>query len=157
MGLHRDLAVGLGISIPFTVVIVLLFFKFKRVFTARRRISQVHITNKSSSMSGNLVVEKKDVPITHVYYLSKNRLGRGSSAEVVIGTHIQTRRKYAIKIIDVSSTRSSSRKLIERYEREKNLLRDVDHTNIIRLYEVYCGEYAQYFVMELCTGGHLGE
>ncbi len=87
-------------------------------------------------MSGNLVIEKTDVDISSIYHLKSSKLGRGSSAEVVIGLHVKTRRKYAIKIID--TTRHDARRLQERYEREKNFLRDIDHTNIIRLFEVYC-------------------
>lgn len=146
------------------LVTLLLFFllvlKYRQIHSLRA--TRVHVDNHtipnekvSGTMSGNLVIEQKDVPITDTYHISKTKLGKGSSAEVVIGTHLKSHRKYAIKIIDTS--RHSSKRLFERYEREKNFLRDLDHTNIVRLFEVYCAEKAQYFVMELCTGGHLGQ
>lgn len=36
-------------------------------------------------------------------------------------------------------------------------MKDIDHANVVRLFEVYRYNNAQYFVMELCTGGHLGQ
>ncbi len=104
------------------------------------------------SVGGNLVREVNNVPITDVYQVSKTLLGRGSSAEVIIGEHMKNRRRYAIKIID-----NTRKEVMWRYDREKNFLRDIDHTNVVRLYEVYTYKQSMYFVMELCTGGHLGK
>ncbi len=39
---------------------------------------------------------------------------------------------------------------------DKTFLKDIDHTNVVRLYEVYTAPTAMFFVMELFTGGHLG-
>lgn len=103
------------------------------------------------SLGGNLVKELT-VPITDYYDVSRTLLGRGSSAEVVIGEHLKSGHRFAIKIIDI--TRKS---VIWRYNREKNFLKDIEHTNIIRLYEVYTSPTAMFFVMELCTGGHLAQ
>jgi serine/threonine protein kinase len=104
------------------------------------------------SVGGNLVREVNNVPITDVYQVSKTLLGRGSSAEVIIGEHMKNRRRYAIKIID-----NTRKEVMWRYDREKNFLRDIDHTNVVRLYEVYTYKQSMFFVMELCTGGHLGK
>ena len=155
MSSEHDVLLSLGIGLPVLIFMGLLYYKFRMLRATELNQKKVHVLNRSTTMSGNLVVEKKDVPISTIYHLSRRKLGRGSSAEVIVGTHIQTRRKYAIKIIDVS--KQSSTKFYERYEREKNILRDIDHSNIIRLFEVYCAEKAHYFVMELCTGGHLGQ
>ena len=43
-----------------------------------------------------------------------------------------------------------------RLDRELKLLKDIDHTNIVRLFSVYDNDENMYFVMELCQGGHLG-
>jgi calcium-dependent protein kinase len=101
-------------------------------------------------VGGNLVQECA-VPITDRYHVTKTLLGRGSSAEVVVGEHLRTNRRFAIKIIDISR-----KEVVWRYEREKNFLKDLEHTNVVRLYEVYSSTNAMFFVMELCTGGHLG-
>lgn len=103
------------------------------------------------SLGGNFV-EDLTLPIEENYDVTTNILGSGSSAEVVVGEHRRNKRKYAIKRIDLSQ-----REIAWRYEREKNFLRDIDHTNVVRLFEVYTSPTALHFVMELCTGGHLGQ
>lgn len=44
---------------------------------------------------------------------------------------------------------------LEIYRRELDMLRFVDHPNIIKLYEVYEDEKYIHIVTELCTGGDL--
>jgi hypothetical protein len=117
-----------------------------------KRIVVASIEDRVAALSGNLVREVTNIPINEVYTASKILLGRGSSAQVIVGEHNQTKRRYAIKVID-----STKRDVIQRYEKEKYYLRDIDHTNVVRLYEVYTSKQGMYFVMELCTGGHLGE
>lgn len=106
---------------------------------------------KSSSLAGNLV---RDVQgkLTDTYRISKNALGKGASAECYVGTHIESKRDYAIKIID-----TREEKILKYYEKEIQILKDLEHTNIVRLYEVYRAPNILYLVMELCLGGHLGE
>ena len=58
-------------------------------------------TSSSFSITGGLVREK-ETPISS-YDLSKTVLGKGASAEVLIGTYIKSRRQYAIKVIDVAT------------------------------------------------------
>ena len=43
-----------------------------------------------------------------------------------------------------------------RLDREMRFLKDLDHTNVVRLFSVYDVPTHMYFVMELCQGGHLG-
>jgi calcium-dependent protein kinase len=108
-------------------------------------------SEKSVSISGCLVKEKF-TPIAQYWEVGTEILGRGASADVVKGVNIQTRREYAIKRIDIRKDGVALR-----YEREKNIMKDIDHPNCIRLFEVYANEMAHYFVMELCNGGHLGQ
>ncbi len=77
-------------------------------------------------------------------------LGTGSFGVVVVGRHKDTGRMYAIKIINKSSH-------LARIEREIKLLSDVDQANIVRLFSVYDSDNRVCFVMDLCTGGHLGD
>lgn len=134
-----------GVLLAFTIYRSVKFYYLKKA-------AKVHIVEPASFVvSGNLVKERED-KIIQTYEVTESLLGRGSSAEVVIGINIRTRRRYAIKIIDVS------RKYIAwRYEREKKFLKDIDHTNVVRLIEVFKSKSAHFFVMELCTGGHLGQ
>lgn len=121
----------------------------KRIFKTKKNV--VVKRKPAFSLGGNFV-EDLTVPIDRKYEVTTNILGSGSSAQVVVGQNRRTKRKYAIKVIDLAR-----HEVAWRYEREKNFLRDIDHTNVVRLYEVYSAPTALYFVMELCTGGHLGQ
>lgn len=139
-----------GSLIIFASIIYYFFLQLKNKKKSNTFSETVKKRN-SFFMSGNLVSEYS-IPITTNYHLKDSILGRGSSAEVVIGIHHISRRRYAIKVIDVSG-----KNIDWKYEREKSILKDVHHTNVIRLFEVYSTKFAQYFVMELCTGGNLDE
>jgi serine/threonine protein kinase len=136
---------GLLILVAYVKIYRNVFFKPKSKKSVKT------IKRRAFSVGGNLVKELV-IPISDVYEITKTLLGSGSSAEVVIGTHLKTQRRYAVKIIDITKS-----EVAWRYEREKNYLRDIDHTNVVRLYEVYTSPVALFFVMELCTGGHLGQ
>lgn len=142
------------VTIVLLLTILILGRKIFNWYLHLREKLQIHMSIEAPSalsITGNLVKELK-TPITKNYIVSDKVLGRGSSAEVVIGVHTVTQRRYAIKIIDISR-----KEIAWRYEREKSILKDVEHTNIVRLFEVYTSSVAQFFVMELCTGGHLGQ
>ncbi len=118
------------------------------------KVKSAHLdtSRQASSLGGNFVTEHGiESPISDTYEITTILLGTGSSAKVVVGKHKATQRRYAIKVID-----TTKKNITWRYEREKQLLKEVDHTNIVRLLAVYTSPRAQYFVMELCTGGHLG-
>jgi calcium-dependent protein kinase len=125
--------------------------RFKRAVD-EDEISSYHNEEEIFTITGNLVKEFTDVPLTNYYVIQDTLLGRGSSAHVVIGVSKKSQRRYAIKAVDTSHVN-----IAWKYERELDILRLTDHTNIIRVYEMYRLPTALYFVMELCTGGHLGQ
>lgn len=105
----------------------------------------------SNSMRGNLVRTFEE-PIENFYYLDvEKQLGKGGCGVVVTGHHKESGTEFAIKVV-VKATAERSR-----LDREIKLLKDVDHANIVRLFEVYDSPMNVYFVMEICTGGHLGD
>lgn len=64
---------------------------------------KTNVPETSISITGQFVKERY-TPITERYDLSSSVLGRGASAEVVIGTHNVTKRQYAVKIIDATKS-----------------------------------------------------
>lgn len=132
----------------FALVLWIIVYR-KRIF--KKKAPLVAKRKAALSLGGNFV-EDLTIPIETKYDVTKNVLGSGSSAQVVVGENLKSKRKYAIKVIDLSR-----HEVAWRYEREKNFLKDIEHTNVVRLYEVYSSPTALYFVMELCTGGHLGQ
>ena len=89
-----------------------------------------------------------------VYRLGKP-LGSGAFGEVRKVTHKETGESRAVKIFrkDLAMTESSKKKLME----EINILRSLDHPNIIRVYEFFEDAKRFYIVMEECNGGELFE
>ena len=88
--------------------------------------------NSGHSLAGNLVKEYNGVNIVDSYLFQEVLLGRGSSAHVVIGVQKKTKRRYAIKVVD-----ASARDVAWKYDKEVNILRDLDHVNIVRIHEMY--------------------
>jgi calcium-dependent protein kinase len=102
------------------------------------------------SLKGNFIVTYSS-PIEDTYDIDPEAvLGKGSFGVVVVGSHRDTGLEYAIKIVNKSTGKSS------RIERELKLLKDVDHPNIVRLFAAYDTDDQVGFVMEVCTGGHIG-
>jgi len=126
--------------------------RYKRIISGAYEEGAGTIDEKNYTISGNLVKEISNVPIISAYSFQDVLLGRGSSAHVVIGVHRKTQRRYAIKIID-----TNAKNIAWKYMRELKMMKDTDHTNIVRVYEMYHKPATLYFVMELCTGGHLGQ
>ena len=48
-----------------------------------------------------------------------------------------------------------TRTLVDELSNEINVLRSLDHPNIVKAYEVYYGKRNIHIVMEHCSGGHL--
>ena len=90
-------------------------------------------------------------PVDRDYFVNKEQeLGKGGCGVVVVGQHKETQDLVAIKIVDKANAERG------RLEREIMLLKDVDHCNIVRIFHIYDTSTTMYFVMEICTGGHLG-
>jgi calcium-dependent protein kinase len=112
----------------------------------------IHISD-GKQVSGDTTA-KKEVSLCDVYELDKQPLGRGSYGEVWGATHRQTGARRAVKSVDkmiVAKTRSDF------LRRELDILRQLDHPNILRLYEAFEDHDAIFLVLELCEGGDLLE
>ena len=87
-------------------------------------------------------------------YLLNEEIGSGGFAKVVLGTHIPTGEKVAIKIMDKQQILSDELNK-ERVLSEIAILKIVRHNNIIKLYEVMETPQKIFLVMEYCDGGEL--
>tara|TARA_B110000285_G_scaffold196846_1_gene228072 strand:+ start:27 stop:266 length:240 start_codon:yes stop_codon:yes gene_type:complete len=58
----------------------------------------------------------------------------------------------AVKILKVDKIDDHE---LQRFQREIEILKRLDHPNIIKLYEFYKDEKRYYLVTEICTGGEL--
>mmetsp|Transcript_11694 Transcript_11694/g.21730 ORF Transcript_11694/g.21730 Transcript_11694/m.21730 type:complete len:978 (-) Transcript_11694:238-3171(-) len=142
------------------VLCVALFLIRKRQILLRKiegfeRREQFWLQHRNT-LAGNFVMSYTD-PIEDTYILDKDSalLGRGGYGIVVLGIHKHSGIKYAVKFMNKNALEKKNNK-INRLEREYKLLKDIDHANIVRLYAVYDSINEVGFVMELCSGGHLG-
>ena len=88
--------------------------------------------------------------IKNYYDLSPEELGKGSYGKVVLGIMRQVKVKRAVKIIDKSKVSN-----VDRFRFEVEIMKKLDHPNILRLYDYFEDQDFVYLVLELCTGGEL--
>lgn len=83
-------------------------------------------------------------------FSDKDELGQGTYGRVLRGTNKITKVVRAIKIIPKSKVKNH-----ERFKSEIDILRGLDHPNIIKLYETYEDSRNVYLIFEVCDGGEL--
>jgi len=92
--------------------------------------------------------------LSDIYTLDAQRLGKGSYGEVTGATHKETGARRAVKSVDKVILQKAKSDFMRR---EVDILRRLDHPNIVRLYEAFEEDNVIYLVLELCTGGDLLE
>ena len=81
-----------------------------------------------------------------------NYIGKGGFGRVYKVRHKLSNQYRAMKIIQC---KSSSEQHTLAINKEINILKNLDHPNIIKVYEFYSSEKYVYIINELCTGGEL--
>ncbi len=94
---------------------------------------------------------KGKTTVADIYKVGKE-LGRGAFAVVKECTHKGSGRKYAVKIIDRNAMGDTNELSLQR---EIEIMKKVDHPNIIMLRQVFEDKKHVYLVMEIVTGGEL--
>lgn len=79
-------------------------------------------------------------------------IGKGNFAKVKLAKHIPTGKEVAIKIIDKTQLNPGS---LQKLFREVRIMKNVDHPNIVKLYQVIETEKTLYLVMEYASGGEV--
>ena len=82
-------------------------------------------------------------------------LGKGAFGEVYLTSKPGCPQKFATKKIDKKFAKNPRAK--KYLDNEINILKEIDHPNIIKLIEVHQTTQYYYLVMELCNGGGLSE
>jgi calcium-dependent protein kinase len=92
------------------------------------------------------------------YYKLGKRLGEpGQFGYAVAATHLKTKSERAVKVISKARfTRSADRQYhYEQLRAEIEVMKKLEHANVIKMFEVFETETELYIVMELCSGGEL--
>lgn len=114
-----------------------------------------HSENDAPEQANSLGLGKDDPvskePVEDHYDMGKE-IGRGGFSIVVEGTSKKTGAKFAIKCIKKSMVEGDDIKLLKR---EIQIMKKLDHSNILKLYEVFEDDDEFYLVMELVEGKEL--
>ena len=86
-------------------------------------------------------------------YIIKKTIGTGTFSTVKLGVHRITQKKVAIKILDKNKIESKDD--LERIIREMQILTEMDHQNVIKVFKIYEEENNFSIIMEYCEGGEL--
>ena len=97
-----------------------------------------------------LFVHEKSNNIYDDYDIEKRIIGQGGYGFVKFGTHNKSGQKRAIKFINNTSDVNK-----EELIKEIEILKQIDHPNVMRVYEYYQDDEFFYIVSEICTGGEV--
>ncbi len=93
-------------------------------------------------------------PLSNIsQYTLGDKLGEGTFGVVYLGTHILTKERVAIKIIEKRKLRNEIDK--KRLEREISILKKLHHINIINLYTTIETKNQIYIIQEYASGKEL--
>lgn len=101
---------------------------------------------------GNNFVQENKSDILKVYKIYDNPLGTGAFGEVRKALNMSINEVRAIKILKKSQLTTEELNTI--FE-EINIMKNIDHPNVVRIYEYLQDEESIYIVMELVNGGEL--
>ncbi|CAJ0939090.1 unnamed protein product, partial [Mesorhabditis belari] len=110
--------------------------------------------HSSSGMSGSTRTttrQRAEDPHVGKYKLLKT-IGKGNFAKVKLAKHVPTGLEVAIKIIDKTALNPSS---LQKLFREVKIMKQLDHPNIVKLFQVIETETTLYLVMEYASGGEV--
>ena len=93
------------------------------------------------------------LPIKEIYKITR-KIGSGAYGEVWKCYLRETGELWAVKIIKKKALEKAER---ERLKNESEILRQMDHPNIIKLYEIFEDKKYYYIITEFLTGGELFE
>jgi calcium-dependent protein kinase len=107
---------------------------------------------KEIKINSNLIVGKNDGMPTENYQLIK-RLGEGSYGVVWKVKHLLTDNDRAMKRINKNSktNKETEREILNEIE----ILKQMDHPNIVKIFEFYNSPEGYFLITEYCTGGEL--
>lgn len=111
-------------------------------------------TRQCSHLLQNFVHEHFDgVKCSDIFDIfTERRIGKGSYGSVYYCKHKKTGEEFACKVINVNRINSH---YLRKLHLEINIMKEVDHPNIIKLRGVFFGQRTVCLVMELCKGGEL--
>lgn len=107
---------------------------------------------KKSRARQSFIAESCDPILNHYEILGDKKLGEGSFGSVCQCRHKQTGQVFAVKTIQKSQVKD-----IDALRKEIDLMKELDHPNMIKLFATFEDSRCFSLVMEVCAGGELLE
>lgn len=111
---------------------------------------RAHTSVKAGGFSLGQMAATNRGQLQDLYHVEPKVIGEGSYGTVQRCQLKETEQWRAIKTIHKNMSNNPSQ-----FQEEVEILKRLDHPNIIRLHETFEDEQALYLVLELCTGGEL--
>lgn len=89
--------------------------------------------------------------LREVYRIGK-MLGAGAFGEVRVCMHRESGVQRAVKVLRKANMDEDEKRM---FFNEINVLRNLDHPNIVKMYEFFEDDKRYYIVTDLCKGGEL--
>ena len=86
-------------------------------------------------------------------YKIKEVIGEGTFSKVKLGINTITKEKVAIKILEKSKIIEKDD--LERIFREMKIIKQLNHQNIVKVYEIFENNEYYFIIMDYCEGGEL--
>ena len=122
-------------------------------FNSPNRREIINTINQIQINSSNVIRQQKGKPFDY-YYLIKI-LGKGGYGQVFKVKHKRTGMIRAMKIIPKNNLQQGCTD--EDIEKEINILKKLEHPNIIKLFEFFIDDQNYYLINEYCSDGDLSE
>ena len=132
---------------------------YKRAKTSKTQNNTLSFTNTIENQNNNNFLNNNNSQINYSNkifngkiesYILGKELGKGSYATVRLGIHKETKKKYAIKIYSKISLFDIQKRNI--VKNEILILKNLDHENIMKMYEVIDTPKNLYLVLEYING-----
>ncbi|PHH84490.1 hypothetical protein CDD83_1858 [Cordyceps sp. RAO-2017] len=90
------------------------------------------------------------------YHISQRCLGQGAEGVVCLATEVETRRQLVCKVVDLTAAKGKNAPDgLRRRLQEADVLRQLQHPNILPYVDAIISPHSLYMFMELATGGDL--
>ncbi|OMJ74003.1 hypothetical protein SteCoe_23900 [Stentor coeruleus] len=120
--------------------------------TSIKRVIDNDTARKTLKITAQTFVKESTQQLLEVYKVG-NIIGTGTYGEVRLVTHKETNQQRAMKVFRKNTSKIQKEKI----RNEIGILKNLDHPNIIRMFEYFEDTHKIYLIMEKCEGGELYE